>query len=123
MDRIPAFLLDFFQDGGASSAKIPLYVGMTATFLSITRRGREVFGNKMLWVPFFCILVNLSFIFLLDGVQYGNAEVVDGVKVLTQENYIYHICHDILGTELGVLVFGLLIKNYVPLAERATEEN
>lgn len=111
-DRIPSFLMDFFQEGGSSSAKIPLYAGMTATFLSITRRGREVFGNQMLWVPFFCIVVNLSFIFLLDGVQYGNEQN------LTDLNYIYHICHDILGTELGVLVFGLLIKNYVPLAQR-----
>ncbi len=113
--------MDFFSNGGASSAKIPLYVGMTATFLSITRRGREVFGNSMLWVPFFCVGVNLGFIFLLDGVQYGNAEVVDGVKQLTDQNYIYHIFHDILGTELGVLVFGLLIKNYVPLSERKEE--
>lgn len=88
---------------------------MSATFLEITRRGREIFGNKMLWVPFFCIVVNLGFIFLLDGVQYGNAEE------LTSLNYIYHICHDVLGTELGVLVFGLLIKNYVPLAERVEE--
>jgi len=116
----PAFLTDFFADG-ASSAKIPLYIGMSATFLEITRRGKDIFGNKMLWVPFFCIGVNLGFIALLNNVQYGNAEVVDGVKQLTSLNYIYHICHDVLGTEMGVLVFGLLIKNYVPLAERVEE--
>jgi hypothetical protein len=95
---------------------------MTATFLEISRRGNEVFGKKMLWVPFFCIVVNLSFIFLLDGVQYGSAVVgADGIKELDALNYIYHICHDILGTEMGVLAFGLLIKNYVPLAERVEE--
>lgn len=94
---------------------------MTATFVEISRRGLEVFGKTMLWVPFFCIGVNLSFIFLLDGVQYANAEVVDGEKVLTVLNYIYHICHDILGTEMGVLVFGLLVRNYVPLAARVEE--
>ncbi len=114
--------MDFFADG-ASSAKIPLYIGMSATFLEITRRGKEIFGNKMLWVPFFCIGVNLGFIALLDGVQYGNAEVVHGIKQLTGLNYIYHICHDVLGTEMGVFVFGLLIKNYVPLAERVEEKN
>ncbi len=96
-------------------------MGMSATFLEITRRGKEIFGNKMLWVPFFCIGVNLGFIALLDGVQYGNVEVIDGAKQLTSLNYIYHICHDVLGTEMGVLVFGLLIKNYVPLAERVEE--
>lgn len=90
---------------------------MTATFLSITRRGKEIFGNAFYWVPLFCIGVNLGFIFLLNGVQYGNQHV------LTELNYIYHICHDILGTELGVLVFGLLVKNYVPLDERQIEEN
>lgn len=117
----PAFLSDFFADG-ASKAKIPLYAGMSATFLEITRRGLKIFGGKMLAVPLFCIGVNLGFIFLLDGVQYGNAEVVDGVKQLTSQNYIYHIAHDVLGTELGVLVFGLLVKNYVPLSERPAEE-
>jgi type III secretory pathway component EscU len=109
--------------GGGGSAKIPLYAGMTATFLSITRRGTEVFGKSMYWVPFFCIVINLSFIFALDTVQYGNAVVdpVTGIKELTDLNYILHICHDILGTEMGVLVFGLLIKNYVPVAQRVEE--
>merc|ERR1712038_1824451 len=35
----PEFLTDLFTDGG-SSAKMPLYAGMTATFLEITRRGQ-----------------------------------------------------------------------------------
>lgn len=121
-DRVPEFLADFLS-GGGGSAKIPLYAGMTATFLSITRRGTEVFGKSMYWVPFFCIVINLSFIFALDTVQYGNAVVdpVTGIKELTDLNYILHICHDILGTEMGVLVFGLLIKNYVPVAQRVEE--
>ena len=85
---------------------------MSATFVSITRRGREIFGDQMLWVPFFCIGVNLFFIFLLNGVEYG----VTGE--LNPLNYVYHICHDVLGTELGVLIFGLLVRNYVPLADR-----
>ena len=76
----------------------------------------------MYWVAFFCIGVNLAFIFLLAGVSYGNAPVVDGVKELDTLNYIYHIAHDVLGTELGIFVFGNLVKDYIPLSERPVEE-
>jgi hypothetical protein len=55
--------MEFFREGsGVSITKIPLYVGMTATFLEITRRITR-FWAKMLWVPFLCIAVNLSFMF------------------------------------------------------------
>lgn len=109
--RVPDFLIGFLEGGGPVS-KIPLYAGMTATFLEITRRGKEIFGKQMYWVPVFCIGVNLYFIFLLAGVEYGTG------SELTELNYIYHILHDILGTELGIFIFGMLVKNYVPLAER-----
>merc|ERR1739844_114167 len=103
---------DLLGDASASSAKIPLYIGMTTTFASITARGREIFGNKM-WVTFFLfVVVNLGFIFLLNGYEYTkNPE-------LSEMNYIYHICHDLLGTELGVFYFATLIRDYVPIAER-----
>ena len=55
--------MEFFCEGsGVSITKIPLYVGMTATFLEITRRVTR-FWAKMLCVPFLCIAVNLSFMF------------------------------------------------------------
>ena len=77
-------------------------------FLVLTLRGREVFGNKM-WIVFaLSVGVNLFFIFLLARVAY------DPEKPLTELNYIYHICHDLLGTEAGVFYFATLISGYEP---------
>ena len=89
-------------------SKIPLYLGLTVNFLAMTLRGREVFGNKM-WIVFaLSVGVNLFFIFLLARVAY------DPEKPLTELNYIYHICHDLLGTEAGVFYFATLISGYEP---------
>lgn len=110
----PGFFGDILGDAGASVAKIPLYLGMTVTFVSLTLRGKEIFGNKM-WVTFFlCVVVNLGFIFLLNGYNYAK----DPTAELSEMNYIYHICHDVLGTELGVFYFATLIRDYIPIAER-----
>ena len=97
--------------GDANSGKIPLYVGLTVTFLVLSIRGEEIFGKAMYWVPFFSVGVNLFFIFLLDGVSnpVWNGETFDGMEPL---NYIYHICHDLLGTEMGVIIFAYLLYKY-----------
>jgi hypothetical protein len=55
----------------------------------------------MLWVPFFAVGVNLFFVALLQN--------TDKDGTLTRWNYIYHICHDLLGTEMGTAVFCYLI--------------
>ena len=55
----------------------------------------------MLWVPFFAVGVNLFFVALLQN--------ADKDGMLTRWNYIYHICHDLLGTEMGTAVFCYLI--------------
>lgn len=115
---VPGFLSGFFEDG-ASVAKIPLYVGMTATFLSITLRGKEIFGKDMYKVAFLSVGVNLAFIFALSGYAYEKNSTYADLSVL---NYIFHICHDLLGTEAGVLYFGYLVKNYLPLADRLEQD-
>jgi len=118
MEEVPTFLRGFLADPGV--AKIPLYVGMSATFTSITLRGREIFGNKMFIVAFLSIVVNLFFIFILSNYAFQPDQGYEDLSIM---NYVYHICHDFLGTEAGVFYFGLLIKNYVPLAERLEEES
>ena len=91
------------EDGGS---KVPLYIGMTVTFGAITVRGMEIFDRKMLWVPFFSVLVNLGFIF------FGLEPVSDPAEGLSSLNYIYHTCHDLFGTELGVAVFAYFMATY-----------
>jgi hypothetical protein len=109
---------ELLGDAGASLAKIPLYLGMTVTFVSLTLRGQEIFGKKMWFTFFLSVVVNLSFIFLLAGYDYAK----DPTAPLSEMNYIYHICHDVLGTELGVFYFGTLIRDYIPIAEREEVE-
>jgi hypothetical protein len=58
---------------------------------------------RMLWVPFFSVGVNLFFVALLQN--------ADKDGKLTKWNYIWHICHDILGTEMGTAVFAYLIHD------------
>ena len=97
--------------GDANTGKIPLYVGLTVTFLILSIRGKEIFGNAMYLVPVFSVGVNLFFIYLLDGVSKPrwNGDTFDDMGPL---NYIYHICHDLLGTEMGVIIFAYLLYSY-----------
>lgn len=112
LNTLPSFL-GFLENTGV--AKIPLYIGMTVTFVSLTIRGTEVFGKDMWNVFALSVGVNLSFIFALAGFAYE-----PGVP-LTQWNYILHICHDVLGTEMGVFYFAQLVRNYEPKTISSSE--
>jgi hypothetical protein len=90
-----------------NSAKIPLYVGMTATFAAITRRGYKIFGSEMLIVFALSVGVNLFFIFQLQSLP---------EQLLTVDNYYLHICHDLFGTEAGVAYFAYIVSKYEPKA-------
>jgi hypothetical protein len=82
--------------------KICLYVSLTLNFLFMTIRGKVVLQDwRILWVPFFSVGVNLFFIGLLQHVEKGGQ--------LTKWNYIFHMAHDLFGTELGVAVFAYLL--------------
>jgi hypothetical protein len=86
----------------ATAFKIPIYCALTVNFVSMTMRGRTVLDDwRMLSVPFFSVGVNLFFAFLLQSGDKGGE--------LTKWNYIYHIAHDIFGTEMGTAFFAYLI--------------
>ena len=93
--------------GVVSSAKIVLSAGVLVEFGAIVWRGRKIFGWKdVLIMTLLIVVVNLLFIFLLDGVAYE-----PGVE-LTSLNYFYHFAHDILGTEAGLLYFWYMLRKY-----------
>lgn len=93
-----------------SAFKIPIYLALTYTFYKITVRGVEVLKTwEMYLVPFFSVVVNLLFIYLLQDLDEDKRTV---------KNYIYHIAHDLLGTELGVAIFAYIVyKHKGPLDE------
>lgn len=79
-----------------------IYCALTVSFYFVTVRGKKLLQDvRMLWVPFFAVGVNLFFVALLQN--------ADKDGTLTRWNYIYHICHDLLGTEMGTAVFCYLI--------------
>lgn len=81
------------------SYKIPIYVVLTLVFAVLTYRGYKLLETwKIILFPLFSVGVNLSFIFLLD--EYGTEPV---------NNALFHILHDLGGTEAGVAIFTWLI--------------
>jgi hypothetical protein len=82
--------------------KVSLYASLMLNFLLVTMRGMVVLQDlRMLWVPFFSVVVNLFFIWLLQRTEKAGE--------LTKWNYIFHMAHDLFGTELGVAVFAYLL--------------
>lgn len=95
----------------ATIFKVPIYVALTVTFVFVTSRGAAMLHDRrMLWVPFFSVGVNLFFIALLKQVN-ENEAVMGKDWELSKWNYIYHVAHDLLGTEMGVGVFAYLMYN------------
>ncbi|MCC5647341.1 hypothetical protein LC607_31400 [Nostoc sp. CHAB 5824] len=85
--------------------KVPIYIALTLVFSVLTYRGYKVLQDwKIILVPIFSVGVNLSFVFLLD--KFGGNPYTDP-QVLY--NALFHICHDLLGTEAGVAIFTWLI--------------
>ncbi|MFK0732738.1 MAG: hypothetical protein ACFKPT_08065 [Gloeotrichia echinulata GP01] len=87
------------------SYKIPIYITLTLVFGVLTYRGYKLLQDwKVILVPFFSVGVNLGFIMLLDkfgGDPYTNPQVAF--------NALFHILHDLLGTEAGVAIFTWLV--------------
>lgn len=87
-----------------SSFKIPIYVTLTFVTLLVTYRGWKVLDDwRVIFFPILSAGVNLYFIFLLD--QHG-----DDVG----KNALYHILHDLLGTEAGLVVLVWLFYLKIP---------
>ena len=87
------------------SYKIPIYVALTLVFSVLTYRGYKLLKTwKIILFPLFSVGVNLTFIVLLDqfgGNPYTNPQVAN--------NALFHILHDIAGTEMGVIIFTALV--------------
>jgi hypothetical protein len=85
--------------------KIPIYILLTLIFAVLTYRGYKFIEDwKILLVPFFSVGVNLTFVFLLD--KYGGNPYTDPQIAF---NALFHILHDLGGTEAGVAIFTWLV--------------
>lgn len=98
----------------ANALKGFIYGALTVSFYFVTVRGKTLLQDvRMLWVPFFAVGVNLLFVALLQH--------ADKDGRMTRWNYIHHICHDLLGTEMGTAIFCYLIHDN-PRHRRAAAE-
>ncbi|MGB3192344.1 MAG: hypothetical protein WBB43_23300 [Limnoraphis sp.] len=85
--------------------KIPIYILLTLIFAVLTYRGYKFLQDwKILLVPFFSVGVNLTFVFLLN--KYGGNPDTDPQMAF---NALFHILHDLGGTEAGVAIFTWLV--------------
>jgi hypothetical protein len=83
-----------------SSYKVPIYIALTLALTILTYRGyRLVKTWKVILFPIFSVGFNLGFIFLLD--KFGNYN--------TTYNALFHILHDLAGTQAGVAIFTWLV--------------
>lgn len=82
-----------------SSYKVPIYIALTLVFCVLTYRGYRLLRTwKIVFFPLFSVGINLGFIFLLD--KFG-----DDISY----NALFHILHDVGGTEAGVAIFTWLV--------------
>ena len=85
--------------------KVPIYIALTIVFGVLTYRGYQLLKDwKIILVPFFSVGVNLTFVFLLD--KYGGDPYTNPQVAL---NALFHILHDLGGTEAGVAIFTWLV--------------
>jgi len=87
------------------SFKVPIYIALTIVFGVLTYRGYQLLKDwKIILVPIFSVGVNLTFVFLLD--KYGGDPYTNPQVAL---NALFHILHDLGGTEAGVAIFTWLV--------------
>ncbi len=87
------------------SFKVPIYIALTIVFAVLTYRGYKLLKDwKIILVPIFSVGVNLTFVFLLD--KYGGNPYTDPQVTF---NALFHILHDLGGTEAGVAIFTWLV--------------
>ncbi|MEH2045699.1 hypothetical protein [Nostoc sp.] len=102
---IVSILYPLGYEASNDNFKVPIYIALTLVFSVLTYRGYKVLQDwKIILVPIFSVGVNLSFVFLLD--KFGGNPYTDP-QVLY--NALFHILHDLLGTEAGVAIFTWLI--------------
>jgi hypothetical protein len=85
--------------------KVPIYITLTLIFAVLTYRAYNLLKTPfVLLFPLFSVGVNLSFVFLLQ--RYGGDPYADPN---VPANAIFHILHDVAGTEAGVAIFTWLV--------------
>ncbi len=87
------------------SYKIPIYIALTLIFSVLTYRGYKLLEDwRIIFFPIFSVGVNLFFVFLLE--KYAGNPCTDPQITL---NALFHILHDLAGTETGVAIFTWLV--------------
>lgn len=90
---------------GNSNYKIPIYIALTLIFSVLTYRGYKLLDDwRIIFFPIFSVGVNLFFVFLLQ--KYGGDPYTSPNVGL---NALFHILHDLAGTETGVAIFTWLV--------------
>ncbi|MBV5260002.1 hypothetical protein FLX56_16425 [Synechococcus moorigangaii CMS01] len=88
-----------------SNYKIPIYIALTLIFSVLTYRGYKLLDDwRIIFFPIFSVGVNLFFVFLLQ--KYGGDPYTSPNVAL---NALFHILHDLAGTETGVAIFTWLV--------------
>lgn len=87
--------------------KIPIYIALTLIFIVLTYRGSKLLEDwRIIFFPIFSVGVNLLFVFLLQ--TYGGDPYNPQDTHITT-NALFHILHDVAGTETGVGIFTWLV--------------
>jgi hypothetical protein len=90
---------------GDSNYKIPIYIALTLIFTVLTYRAYKLLDDwRIIFFPIFSVGVNLFFVFLLQ--KYGGDPYTSPNVTL---NALFHILHDLAGTETGVAIFTWLV--------------
>ena len=85
----------------SGSYKLSIYFVLTVVFSILTYRGYQLLQDwRIIFFPIFSVGVNLVFVFLL--VRYGGSPYTDPQ---ISANALFHILHDLAGTETGVVIF------------------
>ncbi|NCJ06756.1 hypothetical protein GS597_09595 [Synechococcales cyanobacterium C] len=99
-----------------SNYKIPIYIALTLIFSVLTYRGYKLLDDwRIIFFPIFSVGVNLFFVFLLQ--KYGGDPYTSPNVTL---NALFHILHDLAGTETGVAIFTGLV--YLKGREASSKE-
>jgi len=108
-----------YENDENSAYKIPIYIALTLVFSVLTYRGYKILEDwKIILFPIFSVGINLTFIFLLD--KYGVPQ--DGVLPdPLYLNPLFHILHDLGGTEAGVAIFTWLVYSKGKKMQNTTE--
>ncbi|AOW99824.1 hypothetical protein BJP34_10505 [Moorena producens PAL-8-15-08-1] len=90
---------------GNDNFKIPIYIALTLVLGVLTYRGYKILQDwKIILFPIFSVGVNLTFVFLLD--KFGGNPYTDPQVTF---NALFHILHDLVGTEAGLVIFTWLV--------------